>query len=194
MIKFRIQIIISFLFCTTIIAQTKNERESRIKASKFPENAIEVLKVVPKEAKRTKYYREIDGSKKSFESKFKYNHHWYSIEFDSLGKLEDIEIKIKEGELPRKTLKNIENYLDKNSEKSDIIKIQEQYLYNPQYLETELLKNLFENRSEVISNYELILALRVDKIWKLQEVTFDSLGNFLSKRTIKPDSYEYIMY
>jgi len=193
--KYRIfTLLLGFLLSVSISAQTKNEKEKRIKKSEFPKGANLLLNAIPQQAKRIRFYKETDGDKTSFETKFKFKKHWYSVECDSLGKLEDIEIQIKEDELPEETDDVIEDYFEDNSEKYDIIKIQEQFIYSSKPSDTEFLKHISSNRESLRPNYEIIVALKIDKVWVLKEITFSHQGQFLSERTIKPDSYEYIMY
>ncbi len=193
--KYRIIFLLFASICSTgAAAQTKNEKESRVERTQFPEAAQTTINAFPKKAKRARFYRETDGEKLSFESKFKYQKHWYSVEFNEEGVLEDIEIVVKERELLEAALKNIETYFEENSEKFDIIKIQEQYIYNVNSSEVKFLESITTNRKTTTSNYEIIVAVKTKGDWLLKETTFDSNGQFINSRTLQPDSYEYIMY
>lgn len=88
-------LMLSITFTATAIGQTKNEKEERIKKEVFPKIALLTLNDLPQSSKRLKFYRETDGDKKSYEAKFKLNRKIYSIEFNSQGQLEDVEVKIK---------------------------------------------------------------------------------------------------
>ncbi len=175
-------------------AQTKNEKESRIQLTEFPEKAKATLSKIPEKAKRIRHYRETDGDKLSFESKFKYRGNWFSVEFNNKGSIEDIEILVKEKELSTTIKSHIKSYLDGNSDSYEIIKIQEQYNYSETVLETQFLSSILEQRDELSSNYEVIVALKSAKIWVIKEMTFNSNGKFLNARVLQQDSYEYIMY
>ena len=193
--KYKLFILIVFIFSLAeISAQTKNEKESRVERTQFPEATQATLNAFPKNVKRTRYYKETDGEKLSFETKFKYKKHWYSVEFNKDGILEDIEIVVKERELSEVTLKSIEAYFKENSEKFDIIKVQEQYLYEVNGSQADFVKSITENRKTTASNYEIIVAIKIESDWLLQEVTFDPNGQFQNTRTLQTDSYEYIMY
>ncbi|WP_299337432.1 hypothetical protein [uncultured Psychroserpens sp.] len=195
MMKYKlVSTIFGFFFFVSLTAQTKNEKELRIDISNFPEHAQSILRTLPEKAKRVKFYKETDSIKESFESKFKYKHHWHSVEFDSDGNLEDIEVNIKKKQIPNPVLDAINMHLKNNSDKYDIIKIQEQYVYEAKISEAELLSAVLEKREKMASNYEIMIALKKDKIWNLREITFNSQGHFLSTRNIQQDSYEYIMY
>ncbi len=195
MMKFKLlPLYIFFLVSVSLWGQTKNEKESRVQLTQFPEPAQLVLEQTPDAAKRTRYYRETDGEKLSFESKFKFNSHWYSVEFSAKGVLEDIEVLIKSHDLPERQRDAIESYLEANSNKFEIIKIQEQYRFETPFSGVEFLNHILEQRTNTASYYELIVALKIKKEWFLKEMTFDPDGRFINARTLQPDSYEYIMY
>lgn len=193
--KCKVLLIIFTCFCfTSLNAQTKNEKESRVSLSQFPENAQTQLNIIPKKAKRIRYYKESDGEKQSFETKFKYEKYWYSVEFNNSGILEDIEVRIKERQIPDSIKTEIKTYIGNRSDKFDLIKIQEQYIYVDSISETQFLNSILENRATTVSNYEIIVAIKSNKIWELKEMTFDSKGAFLNARNLQQSSYEYIMY
>ena len=76
-------------FCQFVFCQTKNEKEKRIPLAEFPEAAKAVIKNLPDDCKRLKFYKETDGEKQSFEVKFKYKRKRYSLEFSEDGNIED---------------------------------------------------------------------------------------------------------
>ncbi|MGS2725456.1 hypothetical protein ACU8DI_02525 [Psychroserpens sp. BH13MA-6] len=176
------------------LSQTKNEKEARIEMNAFPEYSKTVISQTPKNAKRQRFYYETDGDKTSYESKFKYNGHWHSVEFNQSGILEDVEIQIKQKEVPIKIFQHIETYFKTHSDKYDIVKIQEQYVFQPQDSLSEFIEDIYYDINKLSPNYEMIVALKKNKSWKLQEVTFDAHGNFIRTRNLVPESYEYIMY
>ncbi|WP_298893034.1 hypothetical protein [uncultured Psychroserpens sp.] len=153
-----------------------------------------VFESIPDQAKRIRYYRETDGDKLSYESKFKYNKHWFSLELNSSGTIEDIEVVIKKRQLPPNVLNTINSYLSENSDKFELIKIQEQYLFNSEKSKVEFINSILDNRVSINSNYEIIVAIKSERSWELKEMTFDTKGVFLNARNLQQDSYEYIMY
>lgn len=186
--------ILILLVAQCIWSQSKNEKERRIQFETFPQNAQTLINTFPEKVKRIRYYKEIDGDKESYETKFKYKNHWYSVEFDSVGLLEDVEILIKKRQFPDVVIARIKSYVEQQASKFDFIKIQEQYPYHKNSSETLFLNSIFENRTTIASNYEIIIALKIKRQWQLQEITFDTKGKFLKSRNLQPDSYEYIMY
>ena len=91
--RYRIYLILIGVFIGINVAssQDKQEREHRIRKSQFPEKALEFIQQQLLDAKRIKYYKEIDGAKRSYEVKFKKDRLKYSVEFDEDGNLEDVE-------------------------------------------------------------------------------------------------------
>lgn len=194
MSKFRLILIVSCSFTIFSYGQSKNERESKISKTEFPIAALQTLSVIPDKAKRIKYYQETDGDKLSFESKFKFQNLWYSVEFNDDGILEDIEVRVRKHQLPKQIKDQIHTYLNNNCDKFDIVKIQEQYVQNGLSPDMSFLKSTISNRKTTDSNYELIVAIKNNKEWTLKEMTFDKQGVFLNSRALQADSYEYIMY
>lgn len=187
-------IILLFSGISICIGQAKYEREFRIKKSQFPENALLHIRESLKEAKRIKFYKEIDSAKTSFEAKFKKDKLWYSIEFDKKGVLEDIEILIKEIDIPSDAFKEISNYLKANFPKYRIKKIQQQYPHIIGEPIESTLKNAFQNLLLPTINYELIVAGKKDKSYSDYEILFNAYGKFKSIRKSLPPNYDHVLY
>jgi len=107
-------------------AQEKFEKEYRIKTEEVP---VKALKFVTQLGftKKVKWYREEGLTQTSIEAKSKKNREKYSIEFDELGTIEDIEKKIAWSSIPLSTRNNIRSYFDTAHQKICIQKIQIQY-------------------------------------------------------------------
>lgn len=194
MMKFKHIILLLLLSPISLSSQTKNEKESRIQLSEFPQNAQSTMHSIIEDVKRVRHYKEIDNDQVSFESKFKYKRHWYSAEFSRLGILEDVEVTIKKSDLDEDIFKTIIAYLKNTFLKHDIIKIQEQYVIDSSTDAKDFITTVFENRQAINSNYEIVIAVKTENHWELKEMTFGFKGEFLSSRHIQQGSYEYIMY
>jgi hypothetical protein len=181
-------------FVATGWAQNKYEREFRIRKSQFPENAYASLKEELQNAKRIRFYKELDSSKVSYEAKFKKDRLFYSIEFDAAGELEDVEILIKEIDVPRTTYEAIEAYLKDNFTKYRIRKIQQQYSRIAFGSITNTLKIAFQNLIDPKINYELIVGGKTDGHYQDYEILFDADGNFISLRKSLPANYDHVLY
>ena len=175
-------------------AQNKYEREFRIRKSQFPEKAFALLNEEIQNAKRVRYYKEIDSSKVSYEVKFKRERLFYSIEFDSSGKLEDVEILIKEEEIPNSSFEAIKAYLKGYFNKFRIRKIQQQYSLAAFGTVSNTLKNAFQNLIDPKINYELIVGGSTADGFQDYEILFDADGNFISMRKSLPANYDHVLY
>ena len=195
MIRYRIYLLLFALF-TVFMAQGqyKYEREYRIKKNQFPDKAHALLKSHIKEARKVKYYREVDSTKVSYEAKFKLARLFYSAEFDADGNLEDVEVLIKEVDIPNESLAAIKDYLSSNFRKHRILKIQQQYPVSAFESPEETLRNAFQNLLLPVIKYELIVAAKKDKRFEDFEILFDSDGKFISSRKSLPANYDHILY
>jgi hypothetical protein len=189
-----------FIFCVfsnlSLFAQStlKNEVEERIKQNEFPQDAIKLIQFQISDAKRVKYFLEVDGLDSSYEAKFIKNKHLYSIEFASNGVFEDVEMKVDIKELPLSVFQKIRNYLNDNYKKHKIKKVQVQY--KSKKVTSKNLEMLFEGKSDLFeTSYEIELAVKeADGTPAMYEFHFDSEGQFLDKRIFKQQSDENLLY
>lgn len=194
MMKYSI-FLIAFLFaCVSSFSQDKYEREHRILKKQFPEKALNYISEKLEGAKKIRFYREIDSAKTSFEVKFKKVRLWYSIEFDEQGELEDIEIDIKEIDIPNESWKNINTYLANNFSKTRIKKIQQQYRASQNESTEVTLRNAFQNLLLPSINYEIIIAGKKETGYEEYEVLFDAEGVFRKIRKSLPANYDHVLY
>lgn len=188
-------ILVLFLLIAPLgMAQNKYEREFRIRKSQFPAKAYDLIQDKISDAKRLRYYKEIDSTKISFEAKFKKDRLWYSVEFDEQGALEDIEILIKPVDIPADVLAKIQRYLDREYTKYKIKRLQQQYRATPQVSVEKTIKDAFQNLMLPSLNYELIVAGKQDRSYLQFEILFDAQGNFLNKRQSLPPNYDHVLY
>jgi len=191
--KFRIVVLVMLLFQGTLCAQNKYEREFRIRKTQFPEKAIGFIEDRLNDARKIRFYKETDSAKVSYEAKFKKDRLRYSIEFDQDGKLEDIEILIKEVDIPEDSFKNITLYLQKEFKKYRIRRMQQQYPLVDNNTE-KTLENAFQNIILPSINYEFIVAGKKDKKYEQYEVLFNASGNFIKLRKSLPPNYDHVLY
>ncbi|CAM4113917.1 hypothetical protein [Zobellia nedashkovskayae] len=177
----------------TAIAQIKDEREHRIRKSQFPENALLFIHQKLVNAKRIRFYKEIDGNKISYEAKFKKDRLKYSIEFNPEGRLEDIEIVIKSLDIPNDAYAKITTYLENNFKKYRVRKIQQQYLSDGIDVD-KTLKNAFQNLMLPSIKYEFIIDGKNDKGFEEFEILFDADGKFELIKKSLPPNYDHVLY
>lgn len=164
-------------------SQTKIEREVAVKAKQVPNKAAQFIEQSNIKSK-VRWYQEFNSKTHSFEAKTKINKLWYSIEFDSTGTLEDIEVKRKVSDLSVEVANNIQQFLKTNYVKHKILKLQFQYSG-----EIRSLQDL----SQATLKFELeVHAKKANEMSKPYEITFDSKGKHLLTRNIQPSKLENI--
>lgn len=176
-----------FFLCTLSVAalsvngQDKYERESRLKEEMVPEKAISFVKALSLERK-IKWYREEAINRITIEAKSKFKAQNISIEFDTLGNVEDIEIETPWKEIPSIVSKKIIEHLESNFTKHHIRKVQIQYLGNRQELLDFFQNNL--NSKDIDRNYEIVLKGVTEDSIELYEFLFTDQGKLLRKSKI----------
>ena len=113
-------------YSSNLYAQEKYEKESRIKQKNVPSKALLFIDSLNFKNK-IKWYKEEGLYRKSFEAKFKYNKARYSVEFDTLGNIEDLEIEVDWEDLKSNISDSISLQLKIDCIKHKIVKVQKQY-------------------------------------------------------------------
>lgn len=182
------------LITTVLSSQTKNEQEERVDLDKFPDTAISLIKTLPKDCKKFKFYKETDNDHKSFEVKFKYNKQRYSIEFATSGMIEDIEVTVKFKSLQKTAKATVEVYFEKEFEKTKILKTQKQYVFENLKSSGESIKRVLNNKSDIAPNYEIIAEVKTKSERTIREFTFSNSGKIIKTRVLNSASYEHILH
>lgn len=171
--------IVGFLIGFTFLSaqgQTKMEIERRIPVEEVPQPAIQWLqKYRYAITSKIKWYYEADGPKKSFEGKFQLHRHRYSIEFDSEGYFEDMEILYPKRSLPEPIIIALERDAKKFSIKRSQIQFK---AVNKELFEPEVFRVVSKLESNTLFELEVVLE------GQFYELLMDSRGNILSKRRI----------
>lgn len=172
----------------------KIEKEEDIDREEMPEKAQQYLvENLLEDINKLRHYHETDGDKESYEAKFRFNRHRFSVEFNEMGALEDIEVQVKKKDLKPEVLKNIENYLGQQHERFKIEKIQAQYLSKEEDSE-KTMKRAEKFDSNSPDHYELIVATKNKGKLKKYEMLFDANGIFENEREIIRNSYDYLIF
>ncbi len=187
-------IVLSLLWCFPLWAQAKYEREFRIKQADFPQKALALIKDEIQGVKRLRFYKEIDSITVSFEAKFKKDRLFYSIEFNTEGELEDIEILIQESDIPNDVLEAITAHLMQTYSNFKIRKIQQQYPLRKAEQLRGLLKEAFQNLLLPSLNYNFLVSIRTEDGNQDYKFIFDSEGTFKYKKPLLPANYDHILY
>lgn len=175
-------------------SQVKVEREHRIKKNQFPEAAHDFIKDKLNDAKKIRFYKETDTTKITYEAKFKKDKLHYSVEFDESGKLEDIEILIKEVDVPEDSWSNITKSLEEKFDKHKIRKIQQQYHITSDEEAETTLKNAFQNLLIPSLNYEIMVRGNIRDNHADFEILFNGEGDFIKMRESLPANYDHVLY
>jgi len=174
-----VQKLLLYIFIITIsslsYAQTKFEKEERIKTKEVPKDAIDFINTLEFD-KKVKWYKETAISRTSIEAKTKHDGKKYSIEFSIDGEIEDVEITVKWKAIHKNVQDKIILHLQSKYETFDIYKVQIQYVGNKEMLLSYFKNNTAVNGLEV--NYEIIINTRVDKSFKQFEFLFSETGSF----------------
>ena len=117
------------LGCHLALAQQKFERETRLSEKEVPTSALQFVEALNANRK-VKWYKEESLTSQSIEAKFKRNKQKYSVEFDTTGQLEDVEIEIKWQEIPKQVGDSVQNEIAILCVRSKVSKIQVQCIGN----------------------------------------------------------------
>lgn len=164
-------------YSNNLCAQKKFEKESRIKQKDVPFKALQFINSLELN-KKVKWYQEEGFKTKSIEAKFKLNKIKYSLEFDTLGIIEDLEIEANWKGLDARLLDSIFLIIKKDCLKHKIVKLQIQYSGDESAIFTKI-KTLVNNVNLTIK-YELIITCKIKKNVDLYEYLFSETGKLLS--------------
>lgn len=175
--------LIIILFSGKAFSQKKVEQEKRIKKQDVPEIALDWLQDSFEGRKKVRWYQEISDQGLSFEAKFLWSGKFHSVEFDSLGKIQDVEIEIQQKEIGSETESNILSFLSTEYSEFRIERIQKQYSGDADDLE-EFFEEGEINGLTVRYEIEYIAKTASGKqtFW---EGLFDQKGKIISKREVE---------
>lgn len=179
--KICISMLCCFLLHINGFAQLKYEREYRLKKERVPQPAREFLDSCQFSSKIIWYGEEsLEGH--SIEAKVKEQQVKYSIEFDTLGTLQDVEVDVKWDQVPEAAQHNISTYLNEVFEKHKFIKIQLQWTGEKEAM-WELIRKGKSSRDFTLK-YEIVLKGKLNKKAMWYEFLFSDKGQFERKATI----------
>lgn len=174
-------LLIGFSCSANLLAQEKFEKESRMKQRDVPLKAFSFVDSLNYNTK-IKWYKEEGLTGKSIEAKFKYNKTNYSIEFNTLGNIEDIEKEVNWADMDLMISESITRQFITDCPKHKIVKVQKQYSGSEKDL-FSLLKTGTES-GQLKVRYEIIVKCTERRKASLFEYLFDENGMLLSKSKI----------
>jgi hypothetical protein len=183
--------IILLLFPLVLKAQHKYEREYRIKSEIIPQSAQEFIDSIDSDSK-IKWYKEISLNDITIEAKFKHDKKKFSIEFDTLGILQDVEFVIKKRAINSAVYHKIEQKLDSLYQKWKFQKIQTHFEGKNKDMITSINKNQPTDSIKIL--YEIVLKGKALGNTQLYEITFDVQGEIQDVLQIIQDKADHLEY
>jgi hypothetical protein len=188
-------VLIALIFFTVLglRAQTKTEREVRIKAEEVPVSARDFVDEALRNSQQVKvrWYREYFTGGSSIEAKYKYQGKRYSIEFSSEGKLEDIEVEISWTDIPSTHRNLLRNSLDNEFLKWKISKVQEQRTG----MDSDLSRFISDNRDENLDlKYEIVIRGKTEEEVAYFELLIGLDGEVLKQSRIVENRSDILIY
>jgi hypothetical protein len=181
MIMKRLTAMLLVLLSLQLYAQDKQEREFGVKEDEVPETALKWFNEAFNEPGKVNWYYEISSGKDSYEAKFKWKGNRYSVEFDTTGVIEDVEVTIPWKKIPSETRKILEHYFRTNYTKYKILKVQKQYSGEPGNLKSYMQG---EEPIDIITVWEIEFHGRTETENELWEGLFAGGGSLLQIRKI----------
>ncbi|MDN5215108.1 hypothetical protein QQ020_23705 [Fulvivirgaceae bacterium BMA12] len=179
------------LFPLVSAAQLKFEREYRIQPEVTPPTARAFIDAINPDLK-IKWYKEESSQGISIEAKFIYVGKKYSIEFDTLGNIQDAEFIIKKSDINPVVYRNMEVHLDSLYNNWKFQKIQKQYKGKPEDIITSI--NNDKPNPAVETAYEIVLKGKSSGIAHLYEVTFNEHGEIHHFEQIIQEKADHLEY
>ena len=141
---------------------------------------------------RLKWYGEESLKGRSIEAKGTFNKKRYSIEFDTLGNLQDIEMRIDMKSIPENTRDRIKKQLDSIFSAFRIHKVQAQQVADASEIKSSKEGEIITE--ETITNYEIVLKGRKDKKYSFYEVLFTRNGELIRQSQMIERNNHHLIY
>lgn len=154
-------------------SQEKFEKEDRIRAALVPSKAMEFMDGAFN-VDKIKWYAEENLNGKDIEGKVKKDGKLYSVKFDTVGNLKDVEKTVNFKTVPERIQAIVQSKLDSLFSSFKIQKTQIQFLGKASVLK-ELIINGITNH-DYITNYEIVIRGKKDKKVDYYEILFNEQG------------------
>jgi len=180
MIKIAVAFLL-LLLVNALPAQTKFEREYRIKSHQVPQATKDFVRDAGLSGK-VKWYAEESLKGSSIEAKMVAGRQKLSIEFDSTGMIQDVETEISSENMDAAVLARINDHFGSAFNTHKIIKIQESYSGERDNL-TAFLRD-GSKRNLLTTYYEIVVKGRDASGMNLYEFLFNDRGDLISRLLI----------
>ena len=162
-----------FFVPQSVSAQNKYESESRLQEELVPAKALYFIDSLQTGAS-IRWYLEQGLQSSSIEAKFTSKRQNHSVEFDTLGNIEDIEVEMKWSDLPPTLQDSISASLKGDCENYKVRKVQIQYSGSPSSLITKIKSGDLKEGCTV--KYELVVKCNTFSDAVLYEFLFSDTG------------------
>lgn len=173
------------------LSQVKYEREIRIRPAEVSAGARAFAEAALP-AQKIRWYREINVDFFSYEAKAKKDGRRYSIEFDTSGRVEDVEKEIEFSALNAILKHKIDSTLSGLFSRHHIVKTQLQWTGEAPALQDLVRSGATEKT--YTERVEIVYKCREHSRHKLYEALFDAAGVLLSKIEIIPRNTDNLDY
>lgn len=173
------------------ISQVKYEREIRLRPADIPAKA-RAFADAALGAQKMKWYKEINVDFFSYEAKAKKEGRRYSIEFDTAGRVQDVETEIDFSGLDAVLRQKIDSVLSRLFTRHKVAKTQLQWT-GPEPVLQELVRSGATEKTYT-QRVEIVFKCRENSQPKLYEALFDTSGALLSKIEIVPRNTDNLDY
>ncbi|MCF8333370.1 MAG: hypothetical protein K9I47_04410 [Bacteroidales bacterium] len=174
-----------------VYTQVKYEKESQIKVEDVPAKALSFIKDCHIDAP-LRWYREGNVNDASVEAKGRIRGSKYSIEFDTLGNIQDVEFIMDFDEMLQAIRGKVKYHLDSLFKRYKIIKVQKQYTAESQTLQ-QLIRSGQSNQP-FTTRYEIVMAGKKEKMMKKFEMLINSNGEIIKQTRIIPKDMDNLIY
>lgn len=172
-------IFVFFSIFQTAFSQVKYEKESRIKRNEVPVKALNFIDTCFVSKNVYWVYETNLNNNHSIEAKTKHLGEKFSIEFDTLGNIQDVELDIELIDILEKTRLEIIKNIEKEFSKFKFKEIQIQWLGNHK-AQFELIKTRKTNENHT-QNYEIVIVGNKNKKHSYFELLFNNDGQLLKE-------------
>ena len=180
-----------FIISMNGYAQYKYEREVRVRKSAVPAVALNHVGLMNLDSK-IRWFKEQGNQNIYYEAKTKYQGQRYSIKFEEDGSFLDLEIEVTPIEMPERTVKIIEGFLESEYNPYSIEKIQIQFTGNPETVLTRFHE--WPSITGIDVNYEIVISTKREGSFVMFELLFSEAGAVVHQAEIISKSIDNLLY
>lgn len=172
----------------SVVSQPLYDRDFRMR-NPVPMAAIDFIEACGLNGK-IKWYKEYEGSNVSLEAKTRMHGSEYSVEFDTLGNLKDVELRINFDEIPFPAQTVIRDYLNSAFTQYRIVKAQYQWSGENSALQ-KLITHQYTNQPHT-THYELVVLGKDKKFRNVYDLLFDQDGTLINIERTPPRNTDHL--